>query len=109
MKSGLKIGTKKFKTNSDIISWFTNGCNNINANTQEVYIMNCPNDRGKTNIPITSNNFYKVVSLFSARKLIMPNWINSKDEYLAPDESNPDFEEFVNDSVIFSLFHSASN
>jgi hypothetical protein len=58
---------------------------------------------------IFQENFYKVVSLFAARKLILPDWINSKDEYLAPDESNPDFEEFVNDSVIFSLFSSASN
>jgi hypothetical protein len=37
------------------------------------------------------------------------NWINSKDEYLAPDEANPKYKEFVNDSVIFSLFHIHSN
>ena len=109
MKSGLKIGTKTYKTNDDIISWLTNGCNNINANTQEVYFMNCPNDRGKTNIAVTKNNFDKCVALFSARRLIQANWENWTDEYLAPDTSNPDYEEFVNDSVIFSLFESKSN
>ena len=52
---------------------------------------------------------YKCITLFSARRLISANWTNWTDEYLAPDETNPDFKEFVNDSVIFSLFESKSN
>lgn len=38
----------------------------------------------------------------------MPDWINCKDEYLAPKEYNPNLEGFINDSIIFSLFHSGS-
>lgn len=58
---------------------------------------------------INENNFYRSVCLFSARRLISADWTNWTDEYLAPDETNPDFEEFVNDSVVFSLFDSKSN
>lgn len=54
-------------------------------------------------------NYERVVSLFAARKLIEKNWVNSKDEYLAPNEDHPQFQEFVNDAIIFSLFNTASN
>ena len=47
--------------------------------------------------------------MFSARKLIEKNWVNSKDEYLAPNTEHPAYNEFVNDSLIYSLFHSSSN
>lgn len=109
MKSALNIGSKTLKTNTNVIGWFTNGNNNVNYNTQEVYVMSCPNDRGKTNIPIINENFGKFASLFSARKLVACNWVNSKDEYLAPNEENEKYNEFVNDSIIYSLFHSSSN
>ena len=54
-------------------------------------------------------NYERVVSLFAARKLIEKNWVNSKDEYLAPNEERPQFQEFVNDAIVFSLFNTASN
>ena len=58
---------------------------------------------------ILPENFEKIVALFSARRLIQANWSNWTDEYLAPDESHPDYKEFVNDSVVYSLFESKSN
>ena len=54
-------------------------------------------------------NYERVVSLFAARKLIEKNWVNSKDEYLAPDEAHPQYQEFVNDAIVFSLFNTSSN
>ena len=47
--------------------------------------------------------------MFSARKLIMTNWMQNNDEYLAPNESNEHYNEFVNDSIVYSLFQSNSN
>ena len=109
MSSGLKIGMKSLKTNENIKGWFTNGNNNIYNNSEDVYIMSCPNGRGKTNVAITSDNILCCTALFAARKLIVGNWINDKDEYLAPNEEHPSYNEFVNDSIVYSLFHSASN
>ena len=58
---------------------------------------------------IIADNFDRCTALFSARKLIEKNWVNSKDEYLAPNTEHPAYNEFVNDSLIYSLFHSSSN
>ena len=54
------------------------------------------------------NNFYKVSSLFSARKLIKPNWINQKDEYITPNENHEYYQQFTNDSIVYSLFNNSS-
>ena len=62
-----------------------------------------------TGCSILPINFDKCTALFSARKLIEKNWVNSKDEYLAPNEEHEKYQEFVNDSIVYSLFHSASN
>ena len=46
--------------------------------------------------------------MFSVRKMISCNWINAKDEYLAPNESHPDYEQFTYDSIVYSLFNNSS-
>jgi hypothetical protein len=56
-------------------------------------------------ISIIDNNFYKCVSLFSARKTINKNWVNSKDEYIEPNEISEQYLKFKMDSVVYSLFH----
>lgn len=89
------------------IGWFLNQSNNVDTNGTYVGLFSCAyTQRGHSIVP---ENFDKVVTLFAARKLIEKNWINSKDEYLAPNESHPKFKEFVNDSIVFSLFNGASN
>ena len=112
MKSGLRIKTAGKTMVGRIVpgalGYMFSGGNNIDSNAVNVALFSSAFSHGH-GISILPINFDRCVSLFSARKLIMPDWINSKDEYLAPDESNPEFEEFVNDSVIFSLFHIHSN
>ena len=58
---------------------------------------------------IVKENFYKVTTLFTARKCIKRDWINWQDEYLAPNESHPKFEQFKYDSLVYSLFENKSN
>ena len=58
---------------------------------------------------LIKDNFEKCVSLFTARKLIENTWVNSKDEYIAPNTEHEKWTTFVADSVVYSLFHSASN
>lgn len=53
-------------------------------------------------------NFPHCITAFAARKLITGNWINDKDEYLAPDEDHPDYEQFYHDSIVYSLFNNSS-
>ena len=82
--------------------------NNVDNNTTGVAMLSgmYANAHG---ISILDSNFTQSTALFAARKLIEKTWINSKDEYLAPNENHPLFQEYINDSIIYSLFHSSSN
>ena len=96
------------KLAENALGYLFNNSNNIDKNTQEVAMFSSVFSHS-VGVQILPINFTKCTALFSARKLIEKNWVNSKDEYLAPNEEHPQYQEFVNDSIIFSLFHSASN
>ena len=64
------------------------------------------NSHGKN---INSENVLESMLVLTVRKIIKPNWINSKDEYIAPNESHIRFQEFLNDSIVYSLFNTSSN
>ena len=86
---------------------FSNG-DSVEYNAQFVSLFSSAFSVGKGS-SITRNNFDRIACAFSARKLIDKTWVNSKDEYLAPNTENEHYNEFVNDSIVYSLFHSASN
>ena len=88
--------------------YFLNAGNNVDMNTQKVSLFTMAYGNGHGH-GINTDNFDHCTALFSARKLIEKNWVNSKDEYLAPNTEHPAYNEFVNDSLIYSLFHSSSN
>lgn len=88
--------------------YFFNDSNNVDQNTQGVSLFTSAYTKGH-GVSILPDNFTRCTALFAARKLIEKNWVNSKDEYLAPNESHPRYKEFVNDSVVYSLFNTSSN
>lgn len=107
-KSALNI-SNTIKPVSCDVAFFVNDRNNVDANASDVYLMTMPVSRHVSTLDINEDNFARCTALFAARKLIEKNWVNSKDEYLAPNESHPSFQEYQNDSIVFSIFHSASN
>ena len=113
MTSAIKIkdgGNLKAYTLENSLGGFVNSGNNVYTNAQQNYIISGSISTSTGAIThIMKDNFVKCTALFAARKLIIGNWINDKDEYLAPNEQHEKYNEFVNDSVIYSLFHSASN
>ena len=61
---------------------------------------------------IGKQNFDRVISLFTARKLITGSyatWINCKDEYMIPNTEHPDYAQWQADCIVHSLFNTASN
>lgn len=92
------------------IGGFVNSGNNVDKNTQSCYLT-CGSISTATGAitHIMEDNFSKCTALFSARRLVSCNWVNWADEYLAPNEENEHYNEFVNDSIIYSLFESKSN
>ena len=93
---------------NNALGYFYNSGNNVDQNTQSVGIFSSAFGNGHGH-GINESNFARCMALLSARKLIMTNWIQNTDEYLAPNESNEHYDEFVNDSIIYSLFQSKSN
>jgi len=81
--------------------------NNVEKNKTQVALFSTAYS-GAIGTSILPNNFHKVVSLFTARKTIQPNWINCKDEYLAPNIYHPLYEQFTYDSIVYSLFNNSS-
>lgn len=112
LKSAINLATKKLtcdydKMSKHAVGFFHNNCNSVYYNTSFVGIYSAPRDTSN-GFPFTSANFRKVVALFTARKSIKPNWINCKDEYLIPDFNHPDYEQWNNDCIVYSLFNNSS-
>ena len=108
LKSAINPATKIKKYSSKSLGVLVADSNNIDKNMQYVCILNSNIPSNLGILYITKDNFYKCMAICSARKLVFGNWINSKDEYCAPNENHPKFEEYLQDSVIFSLFHSGA-
>ena len=100
---------------NESLATFVLHSNNIYANLNDVYIINGGVTRNVTTYYCKKNNFYKCVALFTARKTITgnyANWINDKDEYMAPTpeiQQTEQYKQFQNDSIVYSLFNTSSN
>ena len=90
------------------LGYFLNAGNNVDMNTQKVALFTSAYGNGNGH-GLSADNFTRCTSLFSARRLVQKNWINWADEYMAPDTSNEKWQEFENDSIVYSLFESKSN
>lgn len=99
----------KTKIDKNAIGCYLNVANNVEHNAQFVALFTSSDSSNANGISITNENFKEIITSFTSRKLIECNWINSKDEYIAPNEEHPQWKQFVADSVVYSLFHSASN
>ncbi len=109
MSSGLIIKPHgKGTMFNDGLGYMLNDSNNVMRNKELVLLLSSPFSQSK-GFSIIPENFLKCTALFTARKSIVSNWINDKCEYIAPNESHPDWVQYKSDSMIYSLFHASSN
>jgi hypothetical protein len=111
MSSALKVQPKGYSKMMEGGLGYMWSCKNIiKGNTQEVSIFSsgfsASNSNGYTIFP---GNFFETTILFTVRRLITNNWLNTVDEYLIPNESHEHFENFKYESLVYSLFESKSN
>lgn len=112
LSSALSIKTGKnckTKINQNAIGCYSNMGNNVDQNQQKVSIFTSCDSSNANGLSIMNENYERVVSLFAARRLVDKNWMNWADEYLAPDETHAKWREYVNDSIVYSIFESKSN
>ena len=89
------------------IGYFYNDSNNVDKNALSVAMFASTFFNGH-GLPVVQSNLHKCCALFTARKSIKGNWINDKDEYLAPNEDHPKYEQFKYDSLVYTLFNGSS-
>lgn len=99
----------KTKIAQNALGCYMNVANDVNHNTMYVSLFTSSDSSNANGLSILPENLGRICSMFSARKLILCDWINSKDVYLAPNTEHPRYKEFENDSIIYSLFNTSSN
>lgn len=103
---------KKFNAylSKDSLGGYINSGNNVQNSGQHCYISSASISTSTGALSyIVKENFTRICCGFSARKLVIGNWVNDKDEFMAPDTTNEKWQEFENDSIIYSLFNTSSN
>ena len=60
------------------------------------------------NLEITTRNFERVMALFATARSLDKGFVDQKDYMYTPDESHPEWERYVADSVIFGLVNNGS-
>lgn len=101
------VQNHKSNIRDNSLGYFYSDSNSVEKNTTNVGLFTMGFSHGQGN-SITKDNFTKVTSSFSARRLIVPSWENMRDEYLRPNDAHENFEVFSYDSIVYSLFNNNS-
>ena len=104
---GVSVRESNYKKPLNSIGFLSYEQNPIRGNGESIYIQSGVGHRNR-GVHINQNNFLECTSVFSAKKLIDGNWVNWYDEYTKPNISNPEWDRFKCDSLIYSLFNSKS-
>jgi hypothetical protein len=93
---------------SNFLGFLHNNANSVQFNGQYVglYTMPFASSHG---VSFNKEGFWESIMMFNARKLIKLNWLNDKDEYLAPNVNHKKYEVFKNLSLVRSIFSEGSN
>ena len=112
LKNPVTVGDKEGSMmTTDAIGFYVNNANNVYKSMQSCYIMSSAPANVVSGFSITKDNFLPVCANFASRKVISNNWINNKDEFLAPninEENHEIWAEFIADSIVYSMFQAAS-
>jgi len=80
-------------------------CNDIqNVAQKTVLVSSCYFNSGS--FSIIPAIFEKAMVVFSVRRLILPTWINNRDQFRQPSVELP--ENFITDCIVWSLFHGSN-
>lgn len=58
---------------------------------------------------VMPQNFDRACVNFAARRAVNTTWVNAQDNFHYPNKEDNNYEEFVNDSMVFTLFDNASD
>ena len=96
------------RISKDALGYIASNSNNVDMNAMVVAMFSGAHSRAHGYV-VNKDNFTRCTSLFAARKLVEKTWVNSKDEYMKPNTDHEKWQEFENDSIVYSLFNTSSN
>jgi hypothetical protein len=103
-KSAFNVGNKGRLFDSDSFGYLVTNGNSVEKNSSNCYLISGPPNSNKSGTNVYEENFTKVVSTITSSSLVVADWTNSKDEYLKPEETHPEYKNFENDSIVITLF-----
>lgn len=105
LKNGITPATSKPRVATwadDAIAYMYCGKNDMQHAEQQTVLFSSPYGQGD-GFYVTPENLWQAAVVFSARRLIVPTWLNDRDQFLQP--IKPLTEEFKNDCLIWMLFN----
>lgn len=110
LKSGLSVSNKgKGSFAKEALAGFTSNANSVMDSQTIVYFTSSASTHCAGTSVLAGESWRRAIALFSARKLIIGNWTNQKDEYLAPQTEKEGYEQWVDDCHIYALLHTSNN
>ncbi len=115
MSSGLTIteGRTWLANKGHLLGFYEGGNNLMKAGTDTFMVSGCTGAGVNAGISVENGKSHRrCVALFAARKLVAGNWINDKDEYLAPTaktEASAAYNRWVDDCHVYTLLHGSNN
>ncbi len=105
----LKNGITPATSNPRVSTWADNaiaymycGKNDMQHAEQQTVLFSSPYGQGD-GFYVTPENLWQAAIIFSVRRLIVPTWLNDRDQFLQP--TAPLSDEFKNDCLIWMLFN----
>lgn len=112
MSSALGVSNGISKMSDKYLGFAVLDTNIVDKNNQSCCILNRKMKGHLSTYPIVEEVYSDLMGYFSARRLIAgqyATWINCKDEYMIPIIDHPQYQQWKNDCVVYSLFNTASN
>lgn len=109
----IEISSKGIEHYGKVLGYYVNNSNNIEQTKKYVFLMNSQY-KYKKGFFITEDNIKKVLSNFTARKIMIATskkdekWKIEKDQYIKPDVEHEDYKIWENDSIIYSIFNKST-
>ena len=110
MKSGLNTGQDgRGAMAKGSLLYLTTGGNSLVHSQTLVYLTSSCGSNAHGLSVTEGEGWRRAISLFSARLLVEGGWATQKDEYIVPNTSHPDYEQWVDDCHIFALAYPRRN
>jgi hypothetical protein len=88
-----------------VFGYLVSDANNLEKSVRSVYFQTEKINNNNRRFTVGKNNIMECFVNFTARKLPIVTWVNEKDEFRAPNNTDKNFKE---DSLVYSLFNNSS-